>query len=70
MGSLGGIRATNVVKFAHDWQHDGQNICTCYVASEEIVCPTGCGTREAHPHFLSCMDSPAIHSFRKQLDNF
>ena len=60
MRSIGGLRVTNVVKFAQDWQQIG----LFYGGSEEIVCPIGCGKTEAHHHFLSCIDSKTIQSFR------
>ena len=70
MNSMGGLRATNVVKFAHDWQHGGQQIGLFYGGSEETVCPTGCEATEVHHHFLSCTPPPTIHSFRQWLDDF
>ena len=39
MKELRGTRATNVVKYAHDWENDGQQKGTFYGPSEEVECP-------------------------------
>ena len=37
MNSLKAIRATNVVKFVHDWQHDGHHIGLFYGEGDNTV---------------------------------
>ena len=53
INSLWTIRATNVVKFAHDWQHNKRQISQSNGGSYETVFPTGYGVTEAHHNFLS-----------------
>ena len=41
MNSLQATRATNVVKFEHDWQHDGHHVRLFNGEGDNTVCPTG-----------------------------
>ena len=70
MKELGGTRAINVLKYAHDWQNDGQQKETFYGPSEEVECPAKCGEMKTHMHFLSYKSPPSLHSFRTRLDSF
>ena len=70
MNSIKATRATNVVKFVHDWQHDGHQIGLFYGKGDNTVCPTGCGADETRHYFISCTDPQATLSFRKRLDVF
>ena len=42
MKGLKGTRATNVVKFVHGWQHDGQKNGLFYGEGNDTACPIGC----------------------------
>ena len=68
MNSLNATRATNVVKFVHDWQQDGHQIGLFYGGGDNTLCPTGCGAAEIRHHFISCKAPQAKQSFRKRLD--
>ena len=63
MNSLSDHRVTNVVKFVHNWQNDGQQKLNFYGVEEETQCPAKCGEQETNLHFIACQSTPIAKSF-------
>ena len=70
MYELSGPRATNIIKWAHDWQNDGYQNSILYSDSNEKLCPTGCVELESPTYLLSCKALQYILSFRSRFDTF
>ena len=47
MKELGGTRATNIVKYAHNWKNDGQRKAILYGPSKEVEYPVKYGTSKS-----------------------
>ena len=49
-------RVTNVLKFVHGWQHDGQQKELLYEDCVGSECPAGCGMTESRMYFIKYKD--------------